>query len=158
MQQRPSKETCNGRLGRKITAGTHELLKEPSSPNLPESGHGWAVRMLHYVQNHGWRHRSGGGALYVKLCVASPHNSLLLFYTYRDETCGSFKSRVKTSAKIILVDAEVEDWRLVYAGRFLVDACKLSAYSIELEGGQHTVHVVPSSRPLRRRTVMKYSS
>ena len=59
-------------------------------PQPGESGYGWAVRTLHYVQNHGWRHRYAyGGALYVKLCVASPHNSLLCLYTYKDETCGS---------------------------------------------------------------------
>ena len=123
-------------------------------PQPGESGHGWAVRTLHDVQNHGWRHRYCG-ALCVRLCVA--HSSpLLLFITYRDETCGSFKSRVTSSAKMMLGVAEVH-WRLLYAGRPLADACKLSAYNIQL-GGQCTVNAVPSSRPLRRRTVMKYSS
>ena len=123
-------------------------------PQPGESGHGWAVRTLHDVQNHGWRHRYCG-ALCVRLCVA--HSSpLLLFITYRDETCGSFKSRVTSSAKMMLGVAEVH-WRLLYAGRPLADACKLSAYNVQL-GGRCTVHAVPSSRPLRRRTVMKYSS
>ena len=108
-------------------------------PQPGESGHGWAVRTLHDVQNHGWRHRYCG-ALCVRLCVA--HSSpLLLFITYRDETCGSFKSRVTSSAKMMLGVAEVH-WRLLYAGRPLADACKLSAYNIQL-GGQCTVRAVP---------------
>jgi hypothetical protein len=128
-------------------------------PQPGESGHGWAVRMLFAQRSHsvrtafaplGWR-PTKYFALWVKLGWPVAHSSSLLFYTYRDETCGSFESRVMTSAKMMLG----AHWRLIYAGRRLTDACKLSAYHI---GEEHIVHAVPSSRPLRRRTVMKYSS
>jgi hypothetical protein len=125
-------------------------IHRAEQPQPGESGLGWAVRTLYDVQNHGWRpSKRHCGALWVRLCVA--HSSSLLFYTYRGETCGSFKSRVMKSAKMMLG----AHWRLIFAGRRLTDACKLSAYNIE---HGNMVHAVPSSRPLRRRTVMKYSS
>ena len=128
-------------------------------PQPGESGYGWAVRTLFAQRSHsvrtafaplGWR-PTKYFALWVKLGWPVAHSSSLLFYTYRDETCGSFKSRVMKSAKMMLG----AHWRLLYAGRRMHDACKLSAYHI---GEEHMVHAVPSSRPLRRRTVMKYSS
>ena len=126
-------------------------------PQPGESGHGWAVRMLFAQRSHSVR--TAGLAAHQVLCPLGQTGLArgtqlvagLLFYTYRDETCGSFESRVMTSAKMMLG----AHWRLIYAGRRLTDACKLSAYHI---GEEHIVHAVPSSRPLRRRTVMKYSS
>ena len=148
------REAATRRAATAIEGDLQQLAGEEPQPG--ESGYGWALRTLPDVQNHGLRHRYAyGSPLYVKFCVASPHNSLLYFYTYSDETCGSFKSRVATSAKMMLDDAEVEDWRLLFAGKSLADACKLSVYNIQWG---NTVHAVPSSRPLRRRTVKRYSS
>ena len=116
-------------------------------PHPGESAHGWAVRTLHNVA-----HFDRGAFLCIKLVTGV----MLRFATCKDETCGSLRSRLFTSAKLLSC-AEVEDWMLIFAGKPLADTCKLSTYACLLMGDL-IVHAVPSYKRRRARTVVRYSS
>ena len=117
-------------------------------PHPGESARGWAVRTLHNVAG-------SDREMYLRINLV-PTGVIMRFTTYKDETCGSLRSRLLVSAKLLSC-AEVEDWRFFFHSRPLADTCKLSAYE-GLLWGDMTVYAVPSNKRRRARTVVRYSS
>ena len=112
-------------------------------PQPGESAHGWVVRTLHNVP----RAEIGKVEHFIDVL---PGRFRLLFRIYPEETVGSLKARFFMSTKMLGI-AEVEDLRLIYAGKALAETCKLSAYHV-FDGG--VIHAVPASRRRRARTAV----